>query len=131
VTPPARRRLVITVCPRERGVVVLPLRRGGRRRRLDAPAVARHLAALAAERGLSDVVEIHQACAGGCWLPGPNVTVAIHPVPRPGERPDHVAIAWKTYVASLADLDALSTILEENLAARPERPQPEGPRRRA
>jgi len=118
VTKAARRRLVITVCPREAGVVVLPLTRGGRRRRLDAPAIATHLATLAAKRGLSDVVEIRQGCAGGCWLDGPNVSVAIYPATRPGERPDHVAVAWKTYIASLADLDALSTVLDENLSAR-------------
>jgi hypothetical protein len=103
------------VCPREAGLVTLPLTRGGRRHRLDARAIARHLVALAAERGLSDVVEVRQACAGGCWLAGPNVTVAIHPLPPPGERPDHVAIAWKTYTTSLAELDALVTVLDENL----------------
>jgi hypothetical protein len=108
----SRRRLVITVCPREHGTVVLPLRRGGRRLRLDAPAVARHLAALATERGVGDLVDVRAACAGGCALAGPNVTVTIHPVTPPGERPDHVAIGWKTYVGSLADLDALATILD-------------------
>ena len=112
----ARRRLVISVCPRETGVVVLPLTRGGRRRRLDAPAIARHLTTLAAERGLSDVVHIREACAGGCGLAGPNVSVTIYPAVQPGARPDHVAVAWKTYVTSLADLDALATVLEENLA---------------
>ena len=96
-------------------MVMLPLRRGERRRRLGARAVARHLSALATERGLSDTVEIRPGCAGGCWLRGPNVSVAIYPATPPGERPDHVAIAWKTYVASLADLDCLATILEENL----------------
>ena len=99
-------------------MVTLPLRRGERRRRLGARAIARHLADLAAERGRSDVVEIRDGCAGGCWLKGPNVSVAIYPATPPGERPDHVAIAWKTYVATLADLDALATILEENLAVR-------------
>jgi hypothetical protein len=111
-----RRRLVITVCPLEPGTVMLPLTRGARPRRLGARAIASHLADLAAERGLSEVVEIRAGCAGGCWLPGPNVSVAIYPAASPGERPDHVAIAWKTYVASLADLDALATILEENLS---------------
>lgn len=96
-------------------MVTLPLTRGGRRRRLGARAIARHLADLAAERGLSDVVEVRAGCAGGCWLRGPNVSVAIYPATPPGERPDHVAIAWKTYVATLADLDSLATILEENL----------------
>lgn len=96
-------------------MVVLPLRRGAPRRRLGARAIARHLADLAAERGVSNVVEIRNGCCGGCWLKGPNVSVAIYPATPPGERPDHVAIAWKTYVATLADLDCLATILEENL----------------
>jgi hypothetical protein len=117
VKPTPRRRIVVTVCPQEPGLVVLPVTRGGPRRRLGARAIARHLAELAAARGLSDVVEIRNACAGGCWLKGPNVSVAIYPATPPGERPDHVAIAWKTYVASLAELDALETILDENLDA--------------
>ena len=111
-----RRRLVITVCPLEPGLVTLPLTRGGPRRRLGARATARHLAALAAERGLADFVQIRNGCAGGCWLKGPNVSVTIYPATPPGERPDHGAVAWKTYVASLADLDSLEMILEENLA---------------
>jgi hypothetical protein len=112
-----RRRLVVTVCPLEPGLVVLPVRRGERRRRLGARAIARHLGELAAERGLADVVEIRHGCAGGCWLKGPNVSVAVYPVTPPGERPDHVAVAWKTYVASLPDLDCLATIIDENLTA--------------
>jgi len=96
-------------------MVTLPVRRGERRRRLGARAVARHLAELAAERGLADAVEVRDGCAGGCWLKGPNVSVAIYPVTPPGERPDHVAISWKTYVATLDELDCLATILEENL----------------
>ena len=111
----ATRRLVITVCPLEPGMVVLPLRRGERRRHLGARAIARHLADLAAERGFPDRVEIRHGCAGGCWLKGPNLSVAIYPATPPGERPDHVAIAWKSYVASLDELDCLATILEENL----------------
>ena len=114
-TPP-RRRIVITVCPLEPGLVTLPVTRGGPRRRLGAPAIARHLEAMAAERGLTDFVRVRSGCAGGCWLKGPNVSVAIYPATAPGERPDHVAIAWKTYVATLDELDALETILEENLA---------------
>ena len=99
-------------------MVTLPLRRGERRRRLGARAIARHLTALTAEHDRSDAVDIRDGCAGGCWLRGPNVSVAIYPATLPGERPDHVAIAWKTYVASLADLACLATILEENLAVR-------------
>jgi hypothetical protein len=115
MTAAPQRRLVITVCPLEPGTVSLPLTRGGPRRRLGARAIARHLVALAADKGLSDRVEIRNGCAGGCWLNGPNVSVAIFPVARPGERPDHVAIGWKSYVASLADLDCLATVLDENL----------------
>ena len=116
MNPARRRRLVITVCPLEPGIVMLPLRRGERRRRLGARAIARHLADLAAERGRSDVVEIRHGCAGGCWLRGPNVSVAIYPATPLGERPDHVAVAWKSYVASLGELDCLAKILEENFA---------------
>ena len=46
------RRLVITVLPREPGVVVLPVERGGRARRLDAAAIARDLRELIARRQL-------------------------------------------------------------------------------
>lgn len=113
---PRQRRIVITVCPQEPGLVTLPITRGGPRRRLGARAIARHLSQLAAERGLGELVEIRNGCAGGCWLKGPNVSVMVYPVTPPDERPDHVAVAWKTYVASLADLDALETIIEENLA---------------
>jgi hypothetical protein len=116
VTTPRQRRLVITVCPLEPGVVTLPLRRGGRRRRLGARAIARHLADLAAELGVLERVEIRHGCAGGCWLKGPNVSVGIYPVAPPGERPDHVAIAWKSYVGTIDELDCLATILEDNLA---------------
>jgi hypothetical protein len=111
----AVRRLVITVCPREPGVIVLPVRCGERRRRLDATGVAAGLDALARERGVADAVRVRAACAGGCALPGPNVSVTVHPPVRPGERPDHVAIGWRSYVASLADLDCLARILEDNL----------------
>lgn len=94
---------------------MLPLTRGGRPRRLDARAILRHLAAICRERGLAEAVELRQGCAGGCWLPGPNVSVAIHPLTPPGERPDHVAIGWKTYVASLPDLPALDAIIDDNI----------------
>jgi len=109
------RRLVITVCPRERGAVVLAVRRGGRARRLNAPAIAQALQDLAVERRLDDYVRVSEGCAGGCARAGPNVGVTIYPAPRPGEKPDHVAIDWKTYVYSLASLDCLATIIEENL----------------
>jgi hypothetical protein len=109
------RRLVVSVCAREAGVVVMPVERGERRRRLDAPAIQRHLAALVARRGLAEHVEIRDACAGGCRLRGPNVSVSIYPPARPGERPDHVAVGWKTYVTSLGDLDCLSQVIDDNL----------------
>lgn len=121
------RRLVVSVCLREPGTVVLPLERGGRPRRLDARAVARCLEALAAARGVADRVCVRQACAGGCWTAGPNVSVTVHPLPEPGERPDQVAIGWKTYVYTLPTLAALATILDENLGRRP----PRAPRARS
>lgn len=111
------RRLVITVCSRERGVVVLPLEPGGRAVRLDAVAIARALPALARRRGVGHLVEVRDACAGSCAGPGPNVDVRIYAVPPPGERPDHVAIGWKTYVYSLATVPSLSAVIDEHLPA--------------
>ncbi len=129
----AERRLVVTVCPREPGVVVLAVERGGRAARLDAGAILDGLRALVAARRLEDRVRVREGCAGGCSADGPNVSVEIFPVTPPGERPDHVAIGWKTYVYSLPTLDCLATILDENLArprrrggaARPTQSQPE------
>src|SRR5438093_8845150 len=125
-----RRSLVITVCPNEPGVVVLPLERGGRARRLDARAVAHHLAARAAARGVGDRVTLRSACAGGCTSAGPNVGVTIYPEPRGGESSDHVAIGWKTYVYSLPELDCLARIIDENLKTKarrePSHTRPEG-----
>src|SRR2546429_9583578 len=102
-----RRSLVITVCPNEPGVVVLPLERGGRARRLGARAVAHHLAALAAARGVGDRVTLRPACAGGCTSAGPNVGVTIYPEPRGGAGSDHVATGWETDRYSLGDLGRL------------------------
>src|SRR5262245_33767249 len=109
------RRLVITVCPRERGVVVLPLERGGRARRLDAAGVLTALQALVAARGLTERVQIRDGCAGGCWGAGPNVDVRIYAAAAPGERADHVALGWKTYVYSLPTLVSLADVIDENL----------------
>ena len=109
------RRLVITVCPRERGIVVLPIVRGKRAVRLDAVAILRRLEDLVAEQGLADRVRLREGCAGGCLGPGPNVSVEIFPMPRPGERPDHVAVGWKTYVYSIGSLECLATVIDENL----------------
>ena len=109
------RRLVITVCPREPGVVVLPVERGGRARRLDTAAIARELRELIARRGLVEHVSLREGCAGGCGAEGPNVDVTIYPQAPPDGRPDHVAVGWKTYVYSLATLDCLATVIDENL----------------
>jgi hypothetical protein len=109
------RRLVITVCPRERGVVILPLERGGRATRLDASGVLAALQDLVATRGLSERVQIRDGCAGGCWSAGPNVDVRIYAATAPGERADHVALGWKTYVYSLPTLASLADVIDENL----------------
>jgi hypothetical protein len=109
------RRLVISVCGRERGTAVLPIERGLPARRLDATAIRRELQGLVARRGLSEQVTLCDACAGGCHGAGPNVSVTVYPVPPPGERPSHVAVGWKTYVTSLASLDCLARIIDENL----------------
>jgi len=113
------RRLEITVCPREPGSVTLPVTRGGRAKRMNAGAIAAALRTLIAELRLHDRVALHEGCAGGCGRAGPNVSVTIYALPRPGEAPDHVAIGWKTYVYSLAGLDCLATVIEENLGRRP------------
>ena len=97
-------------------MVVLPVDRGGRPRRLDAAAVARSLRDLVAARGLAGRVSVREGCAGGCGRAGPNVDVRIHLAARPGEKLDHVAIDWKTYVYSLASLDCVATIIDENLS---------------
>jgi hypothetical protein len=112
VTP---RRLVVTVCPREPGVVALPIARGGPIVKLNAAAISRHLHELVAERELAERVRVREGCAGGCSGPGPNVSVEILPLTRPGEREDHVAIGWKTYVYSLASLDCLAAVIDDNL----------------
>jgi hypothetical protein len=103
------------VCPRETGVVRLALRPGEPARSLDAPAVAQALRDIVAERRLEAHVSVREGCAGGCGLAGPNVGVTLHAVPRPGQKPDHIAIGWKTYVYSLASLDALTTVIDQNL----------------
>jgi hypothetical protein len=118
------RRIVITVCPRERGAVVLPVTRGGRAVRLNAEAIIRSLAELVAERGLAERVRLREACAGGCSGPGPNVSVEIFPLGQPGEREDHVAVDWKTYVYSLDSLACLATVIEENLGRSPVKASP-------
>jgi hypothetical protein len=109
------RRLVVTVCPREPGVVTLPIARGGTAVKLNAAAIAQQLRQLVAERGLAERVRLRDGCAGGCSGPGPNVSVEILPLTRPGEREDHVAIGWKTYVYSIGTLDCLAAVIDDNL----------------
>ena len=111
------RRLVITVCPRERGVVTLPRERGERAQPLDAEAVAAGLERGIATRGLVDRVIVRRACAGGCLLAGPNVSVVTYPLAPPGEKPDHVAVAWKSYVGSLQTLRCVADVLDDNISA--------------
>jgi hypothetical protein len=107
--------MVITVCLKEAGAIALPVERGGPRRRLDASAILRELQALVARRNLDAVVRVREGCAGGCQGRGPNVSVTLHALPRPGERPDNIAIGWRTYVGSLADAPSLQAIVDENL----------------
>jgi hypothetical protein len=114
--PTRRRRIVITVCPREPGAVALPVERGGPRRRLDARAILGELSALVCRRDLGALVLVREGCAGGCHGRGPNVSVTVHAVPAPGERADNIAIGWRTYVGSLADVPALGAIIDDNLS---------------
>jgi hypothetical protein len=100
--------------------VVLPVERGGGAMRLDAAGVLAALRALVAGRGLADRVQVRDGCAGGCWSAGPNVDVRIYAAARAGERADHVALGWKTYVYSLPTLASLADVIDENL--RGERP---------
>lgn len=125
------RRVVIVVCPRERGVVALPVERGGPLERLDADAIAERLAPIVAGRGLGDRVTIQLGCAGGCSGPGPNVSLAFYAMPRPGERPDHVALGWRTYVGSLDALPCLAAVVDDNVAVKASRSAEETPRVRA
>ena len=112
------RRIVITVCPREAGIVVMPVERGGRRRRLNAAKIFQKLTRLVSARRLEPVVRVRDACAGGCGFRGPNVSVTIHPPARPGEPVDHVAIGWRSYVGVLNRLDCLESVLDGNLTDR-------------
>ena len=116
------RRLVITVCPREPGVVVLPVERGNRARQLDAAAIVHALQEVIARRQLGDHVTVREGCAGGCYSSGPNVSVAIFPPTPPGERADGIAVGWKTYVYTLGTLTCLAQVIEENLDAPPPAP---------
>ena len=118
------RRLVVTVCLRETGVVVLPVEWDERPRRLNARAIFGAFQALITGAGLGDRVTVREGCAGGCSGTGPNVSVAMYSMPAPGERADQVAVGWKTYVYSLPTLDCLAQVIEDNLdepAAAPRR----------
>ena len=126
----AERRLVVTVCPREPGVVTLPVERGGRAARMSAVTILDRLRALVAARRLQDRISLCEGCAGGCASAGPNVSVEILPVTPPGERPDHVAIGWRTYVYSLPALACLAAVIDENLGAGRAGPRRAGPRAR-
>jgi hypothetical protein len=96
-------------------VVALPIVRRQPARRLDARAIVRALRDLVTARGLDERVQVREGCAGGCGRNGPNIDVTIYPIPQPGEKPSHVAVGWKTYVYSLASLDCLATVIEDNL----------------
>jgi hypothetical protein len=96
---------------------VLPVERGGPRRRLDAAGVRSALEALVDRRGLGGRVTVRGACAGGCHAPGPNVSVAVYPPLEPGRAPSHVALGWRTFVYSLGGLDCLAAVLEDQLSA--------------
>ena len=84
VTPSPTRpvRLVVTVCPREPGVVRPgeARRPGPPARRDEHPASPRSTrrGARAAAR-----VRLQVGCAGGCGGPGPNVSVTIYPLRAP------------------------------------------------
>ena len=108
------RRLVVTVCPREPGTLRLPVEPGDRVRRLDAAATLRELRALVARRGLDEHVRVRDGCAGGCAFRGPNVTVTKYSPLRPGERPDNVAVGWKSYVGALRSLDCLARVIDDD-----------------
>jgi hypothetical protein len=85
--------------------------------RLDAAGVLTALRSLVAARGLAERVEVRDGCAGGCWGAGPNVDVRMYAATSPGERADHVALGWKTYVYSLPTLPSLADVIDENLSA--------------
>ena len=110
-----KRLLEITVCPLERGSVVLPVERGRRPERMDARALTRRLKTLIARRGLAGSVWLREDCAGGCHRAGPNVNVDVFLKAPPGEDQDHVAVESRSYVYSLPTLGWLAQIIDENL----------------
>lgn len=110
-----KRLLEITVCPLELGGVALPVERGGRRGRMDARAIRKHLERLIQRRNLAGTVWLREKCAGGCHRAGPNVNVDVFLKAPPGEEQDHVAVESKSYVYSLPSVDCLARIIDENL----------------
>src|SRR2546430_9740279 len=94
------RRLVVTVCPRERGAVVLPLERGGRAARLDAAGVLAPLRALVARRGVDDRGHLRDGRAGGCWAAGPHLDGRRFAAAKPRRRPPPPAPGLETHAYS-------------------------------
>ncbi len=103
------------MCSLESGLVRLPVKVGLPVVPMDARAIRHHLDELVQSRGLTDLVRIRDACAGGCGSKGPNISVTIYPAPRPGDPPNEIAIAWKTYVYSLPSLTSLAAVIDNNL----------------
>ncbi len=110
-----KRLLEITVCPLERGSVMLRAVRGGRARRMDARAIRKHLERLIQRRKLAGTVWLREDCAGGCHRAGPNVNVDIFLKAPPGLEQDHVTVQSKSYVYSLLSVACLVQIIDENL----------------
>ncbi len=111
-----KRLLEITVCPKERGTVLLPVEPGRRPQRMDCRAIVRKLATLIAQRRLRGTVWILEGCAGGCHRCGPNVNVDVFAKAPPGVEQDHIAVAGRSYVYSLPSLPCLAEIIDENLS---------------
>ena len=116
VTP---RRLVVTVCPREPGVVTLPIARGRRAEKLNATAIAHQLRQIVAERGLADACACARVRRRLLEARAQRVGRDL-PDDSPGRaREDHVAVGWKTCAYSLGTLDCLAAVLDDNLGRAP------------
>ena len=77
-----------------------------------------------ATRGPGPAQNLSDAAKGSAPISEP-ASVPVNSAP--GQRADEVAIGWKTYVYSLATLDCLARVIEENLDG----PRPAAPRPRA
>ena len=130
IAPPLDLVLEVTVCPREDGIVRLPVEKGGRQKTMNARALAQELNRLIEARGLMGEVWVRERCAGGCWLAGPNVNVDCFVKARPGEAQDHIAIGGKSYVYSLGTLNYLGQLIDENLPRRQREGRTDRSRRR-